>query len=338
MIPEAQAATATPPPAPSREPMIEVDHLTKVYGSHEAVRDVSFSVARGEVLGFLGPNGAGKSTTMRILACYTPATSGRAAIAGFDVATQSFEARSRLGYLPESAPAYASMRVRSFLAFMAGIKGIARSGRRAAIDRALEECGLTDVADRPIGNLSKGFRQRVGLAQAVLGDPAVLILDEPTVGLDPRQIAGIRNLIRGMAGRRTVLLSTHILPEVSMICQRVVVIDRGRVVATGTPERLETRSATEEPPIHVTVRGEGGGAGECLEKVAGVAAVRRLDSAAGRTTFRVEVRAGAEPRPEMARALTGAGHDLLELGTPGMSLEDVFLRVISRSHEPEAGA
>lgn len=338
MISEAQAEQATPPPAAPLEPMIEVERLTKVYGHHPAVRDVSFRVGRGEILGFLGPNGAGKSTTMRILAGYTPATSGRAAVAGYDVVTESFEARSRLGYLPESAPAYGAMRVRPFLGFMAGIKGIARGEQRAAVDRAMEECGLSEVAGRPIGNLSKGFRQRVGLAQAVLGDPDVLILDEPTVGLDPRQIAGIRELIRGMAGRRTVLLSTHILPEVSMICQRVVVIDRGRVVASGTPQRLETDGSAEEPPIQVTLRGPATGAGERLEKLDGVAAVRRLDAPPDRTAFRVEVRAGSDPRPAMARALVEAGHDLLEIGTPGASLEDVFLRVISRPQDAEAAS
>jgi ABC-2 type transport system ATP-binding protein len=319
--------------------MIEVENLTKVYGPHVAVRDLNFSVGRGEILGFLGPNGAGKSTTMRVLACYTPATSGRARIAGHDVASESFEARRKLGYLPESAPLYLSMRVRGFLEFMAGVKAVPRAGRKAAIDRAIEECGLEEAADRMIGNLSKGYRQRVGLAQAILGDPAVLILDEPTVGLDPRQIAGIRALIGGMAGQRTVLLSTHILPEVSMICQKVVVIDRGRIVASGTPERLVTASRTEEPPVQVVLAGEAKGAEEVMARVGGVEKVeRRASPLPGRRVYSVRVEEGRDPRAELARALTGGGYDLIELSTPGHSLEDVFLRVIGSADGREEGS
>jgi ABC-2 type transport system ATP-binding protein len=325
-----------PAPALSSEisdPVIEVEDLTKVYGGHEAVRGVTFSVGRGEILGFLGPNGAGKSTTMRILACYTPATSGRAAIAGFDVASQSFEARRKLGYLPENATLYLNMRVRGFLRFMAGIKGIPRTEKNAAIGRAIEECDLGEVANRPIANLSKGFRQRVGLAQAILGDPAVLILDEPTVGLDPRQIASIRDLIRRMAGHRTVLLSTHILPEVSMICQRVVVIDRGRIVATGTPQKLTTASRIEEPPLHISLRGAAAGAAEVMGRVEGVAEVVRMEApSADCSMYAVRIGENADPRGALARALVEGNYELLEMTTAGVSLEDVFLRVISRPH------
>lgn len=325
---------AEPAPASSSAdspPVIEVEDLTKIYGSHQAIRGVTFSVGRGEILGFLGPNGAGKSTTMRILACYTPATSGRASVAGNDVGTQSFEARRKLGYLPENAPLYLGMKVRGFLRFMASVKEIPRSGRRAAVDRAIDECDLGEVAGRPIANLSKGFRQRVGLAQAILGDPAVLILDEPTVGLDPRQIAAIRELIRGMAGHRTVLLSTHILPEVSMICQRVVVIDRGGIVATGTPEKLTTASRIEAPPLHVTLRGNAPGAADVIHRVEGVEEVKPLESPLkDRTSFAIRTAEDADPRSLLARALVEANYELLEMTTPGVSLEDVFLRVISR--------
>ncbi len=329
---------ADPAPAVAPEisqPVIDVEDLTKVYGSHHAVRGVSFRVGRGEILGFLGPNGAGKSTTMRILAGYTPATSGRAAIAGYDVESQSFEARSQLGYLPENAPLYLNMRVRGFLKFMAGLKGIPRSVRSAAIDRAVEECDLGEVTNRSIANLSKGFRQRVGLAQAILSDPAVLILDEPTVGLDPRQIASIRNLIRRMAGRRTVLLSTHILPEVSMICQRVVVIDRGRIVASGTPQKLTTASRIETPPLQVVLRGRGEGAEALMNRIEGVREVTKDETPlSDRSAYFVSMNEDADPRAALARALIEGNYELLEMTTPGVSLEDVFLRVISTAHSP----
>ncbi|HEX2924555.1 MAG TPA: ABC transporter ATP-binding protein, partial [Chloroflexota bacterium] len=201
--------------------MIEVQNLRKVYGETVAVDNVSFSVGDGEILGFLGPNGAGKTTTMRMLTCYTPATAGSARVAGYDVATQSRQVRRILGYLPESSPVYGEMTVQDFVGFFAETKGLTGSARRSAVGQALEECGLANVAPRLLMNLSKGFRQRAALAQAVVGDPKVLILDEPTVGLDPRQIRDIRGLIRGMASRRTVILSTHILPEVSLTCSRV---------------------------------------------------------------------------------------------------------------------
>lgn len=332
----AESASRTAPASPP--PMIEVEHLTKVYGSHVAVRDISFSVGRGEILGFLGPNGAGKSTSMRILSCFTPATSGVARVAGYDVLTQSFDARRSLGYLPESAPLYLSMKVRAFLRFMAGVKAIDRPKQKSAVEQAIGECGLEEVADRTIANLSKGFRQRVGLAQAILGDPPVLILDEPTVGLDPRQIAGIRGLIRKMAGQRTVLLSTHILPEVSMICQKVVIIDRGRIVAAGTPERLVTATRAEEPPLRVVLQGDAGAAAELLGRAEGVESVRRADAPPGRTAFSVTLKEGADARASLARALVEAGFELIELATPGDSLEAVFLRVLANAEGHEAAS
>lgn len=316
----------TKPPA-----MISAENLTKIYGSHVAIRDVSFEVVRGEILGFLGPNGAGKTTTMRILTGYTPATRGRATIARHDVAREPYEARRRLGYLPENAPLYTHMKVRPYLSFMAEIKRISPDARRSAVDRAIEECGLGEVAGRTIGLLSKGFRQRVGLAQAILGDPDVLILDEPTVGLDPLQIAEIRRLIRRMAGLRTILISTHILPEVSLICDKAVVIHRGRIVASGTTDRL-VAMGDEERPIMVTTLGDAGAVQERLERVERVRRVQvHQRYADGRTTFQVTPEVGADPRAEISRAVVQNGAELLEIHASGYSLEDVFLRVISSS-------
>ena len=218
--------------------MIEVRNLTKRYGDLTAIRDVSFDVARGEILGFLGPNGAGKTTTMRILTGYMPASSGTVSVDGFDVFENSFEVRRRIGYLPESPPLYTDMTVESFLEFVARIKGVTRADLPAATDRALEICGLTDVRHRLTGHLSKGYRQRVGLAQALIHNPPVLVLDEPTIGLDPRQIIEIRKLIRELAGDRTVILSTHILPEVSQICEKVVILASGRIALEQRMEDL----------------------------------------------------------------------------------------------------
>ncbi len=308
---------------------IQAENLTKVYGTRRVVDHVSFQVAHGEVLGFLGPNGAGKTTTMRILAGYTPPTSGRAFIGGHDVASDGFRARARIGYLPENAPLYLQMTVRDYLRFMAEIKGCRRVALHKTLDAAVEECGLGEAAGRVIGNLSRGFRQRVGLAQAILGDPEVLILDEPTVGLDPRQIAEIRRMIKGMAGRRTVLLSTHILPEVGMLCRKVIVIDRGKIVASGTPEKLVSSLKTEEP-IAVTIEGDGAKARELIERVGGILRVElREDTDAGRPSFRIYPSALSDPRAEIAKMLVQGGIGVVEIGALGASLEDVFLRVIS---------
>jgi ABC-2 type transport system ATP-binding protein len=217
--------------------MIEVRNLTKRFGELTAIRDVSFSVARGEILGFLGPNGAGKTTTMRILTGYMPASAGTVTVDGFDVFENSFEVRRRIGYLPETPPLYTDMTVESYLDFVARIKGVARMNIGAATERALQTCGLVEVRHRLAGHLSKGYRQRVGLAQALIHDPPVLVLDEPTIGLDPRQIIEIRKLIRTLAGDRTVILSTHILPEVSQICEKVVILASGRIALE---ERMDT--------------------------------------------------------------------------------------------------
>ena len=243
--------------------MIEVDRLSKYFGPIAAVRDVSFTVAKGEIIGFLGPNGAGKTTTMRVLTGYSPASSGAVRVAGFDVAKQPLEVKRRVGYLPESVPLYTEMVVRSFLRYVGEVKGVPRKQLRAEADRVMERCGLTHMATRLIGHLSKGYRQRVGLAQALVGNPPVLILDEPTVGLDPRQIIEIREMIQALAPEHTVLLSTHILPEVQMVCERAVIINHGRIVgetrmadlAAGDRKRtLEEvfieAIAAEEAPAH----------------------------------------------------------------------------------------
>src|SRR5438093_1895104 len=218
--------------------MIEVQNLTKHYGSLTAIRDVSFSVAPGEIVGFLGPNGAGKSTTMRILSCFMPASGGTAVVAGYDVFRESMEVRRRIGYLPENVPLYTDLRVAAYLDFVAETKGVPRGERKKRVADVMDRCRIADVQNRLIGKLSKGYRQRVGLAQAIVSDPAVLILDEPTIGLDPRQITEIRELIKSLAGEHTVILSTHILPEVSMVCSSVVIINKGAIVARGPIDTL----------------------------------------------------------------------------------------------------
>jgi ABC-2 type transport system ATP-binding protein len=226
--------------------MIEVENLTKRYGDLVAVQDISFSAQKGQILGFLGPNGAGKTTTMRIITGFLAATSGTVRVAGFDIFEQAHEVRRRIGYLPENPPLYNDMSVRAFLAFVGRIKGLSRASIPEATDRAIERCGLNDVSNRLLGHLSKGFRQRVGLAQALIHDPSVLVLDEPTIGLDPRQIIEIRSLIRHLSGERTVILSTHILPEVAQLCDKVVIINCGRIVADDAIENLTSNLSLEQ--------------------------------------------------------------------------------------------
>jgi ABC-2 type transport system ATP-binding protein len=304
--------------------MIEVENLTKRYGRHTAVDGISFRVNKGEILGFLGPNGAGKTTTMRILTCALPATAGTARVAGFDVFDQPMEVKRRVGYIPETPPLYPDMSVDAFLDFCAKIKGIPAGVRAARIDEAVGKCRVGDVRKTLIGRLSKGYRQRVGLAQAILANPEVLILDEPTAGLDPKQIIETRDLIKALGGDHTVILSTHILPEVSMTCGRVVIINKGRVVAEDTPDNLMHRlkgAAT----LRVEVRGDAGAAESALRAVPGVLAVR--PPAAGSDAFEVEADAGADVRAAVARAVIGAGVDLVGLGQAGMSLEEIFLHL-----------
>jgi ABC-2 type transport system ATP-binding protein len=316
--------------------MIQVERLTKHYGPVAAIRDVSFSVAGGEIVGFLGPNGAGKTTTMRILACFMPATGGTAKVAGYDVFSQSLEVRRRIGYLPENVPLYVEMPVAAYLGFVAELKGVDRSARRRRVAEVMERCGLGDVQDRLIGRLSKGYRQRVGLAQALINDPEVLILDEPTLGLDPKQIIEIRSLIKSLAGRHTVILSTHILPEVSMVCQGVIIIYRGRIVAQGEPDRLaEQFSPTSRILLEIAGPGEAVGAG--LRQIPGVLRVEQQAMANGVGTYLVEAARDRDVRPDISRLAAERRWGLLELHQVGTSLEEVFMRVVAGEEEVPAG-
>ena len=308
--------------------MIQVDNLTKRYGPVTAIHDVSFNVDKGRIVGFLGPNGAGKSTTMKILSCFMPATGGTARVAGYDVFSQSLEVRRRIGYLPENAPLYPDLSVSSYLDFVAEIKGVGRAERRGRVADVMERCFITDMQNRLIGKLSKGYRQRVGLAQALLGDPEVLILDEPTIGLDPRQIAEIRALIRSLAGQHTVILSTHILPEVSMVCDGIVIINHGRIVAQGTESEL-VQQVFPTARIEVRVTNASGDVGGALRAVPGVVAVEPLAARDGSVGFVVESERDRDVRGDLVRLVTGKNWALQELHQVGMSLEEVFIRVVA---------
>jgi ABC-2 type transport system ATP-binding protein len=319
--------------------VIEVQHITKRYGTVTAVDDVSFRVERGEILGFLGPNGAGKTTTMRILTGYMPPTEGRAMVAGYDVFTQPIDAKRRTGYLPETPPLYPDMTVREYLDFVARIKGVPSSERKQRVSTVMERTHVADMAERHCAKLSKGYRQRVGLAQALIHNPDVLILDEPTAGLDPKQIIETRSLIRNLAGDHTIVLSTHILPEVAQTCQRVVIINKGRVVAVDTPDNLTARlkgSAT----MYVQVEAAGADAGAALAAVPGVTRVVAVDhheAAAGvRAAFEVESAPEVDVRRDLASAIVTRGWGLLELRPVRMSLEDVFLQVTTEEVPEEA--
>lgn len=306
--------------------MIEVEQLTKRYGPTLAVSDVSFQVRQGEVLGFLGPNGAGKTTTMRVITGYLPPTSGRVTVAGHDIVEDSIEARRHVGYLPENPPVYTDMRVREYLAFVGRIKGVPARELRHRVSEASERCAITDVQSRQIGKLSKGYRQRVGLAQALIHNPDVLVLDEPTAGLDPKQIIETRELIRRLSGQHTVVLSTHILPEVSKTCDRVVVINAGKVVAVGTPDEL-TRRLQGFETVLVTAEGPTGEIKSRLERVEGVSLVEERESVNGCVTFEVHAGKEKDVRSDLARAVVESQWPLLELRASGMSLEDIFLKL-----------
>lgn len=318
----------TEPSEHGEPPLIEVQHVTKRYGRITAVEDLSFRVERGEILGFLGPNGAGKTTTMRILTGYIPATEGRAIVAGFDVFDQPIEAKRRTGYLPESPPLYPEMTVREYLTFVARIKikGITASERRQRVEAAMRRTRVNDTADRHCGKLSKGYRQRVGLAQAILHNPEVLILDEPTAGLDPKQIIETRQLIKELAGTHTIILSTHILPEVSQVCQRVVIINRGRVVAVDTPDNLTDRLRGSET-MYLQVDAPGQDVMAALERIPGVTHVMVADQRNGIAGYEVSSEKGTDIRRELARAIVLQNWGLLELRPMRMSLEDIFLHL-----------
>jgi ABC-2 type transport system ATP-binding protein len=309
--------------------MIQVEHLSKNYATRTALKDVTFSVDKGEVLGFLGPNGAGKTTTMRILTGYLPPSGGSASVAGFDVVKQSIQARQRIGYLPETVPLYPEMSVRSYLDFMARVKGVPGSKRKTAIDRVMEQVGVHRRQHDLIGKLSRGYRQRVGLAQALVADPEVLILDEPTVGLDPRQIIEIRNLIKSFGGQHTVMLSTHILPEVESTCSRVLIIHDGQIVAEDTPSNL-TRRLRGAENIQVEVRGPRESVLGSLKTLPQVLNVETGASVDGRTVFNVACALGSDVRETLAKTVVGNGWGLLELRPVGMSLEEIFLQLTTR--------
>jgi gliding motility-associated transport system ATP-binding protein len=304
--------------------VIEVQNLTKRYGRVTAVNDVSFRVERGEILGFLGPNGAGKTTTMRILTGYMPATEGKAIVAGFDVFDQPIEAKRRTGYLPETPPLYPDMSVFEYLDFVAKIKGVPSGDRRTRVDYVMGRTRITDMAARLCGKLSKGYKQRVGLASALIHNPDVLILDEPTAGLDPKQIIETRELIRELAGNHTIILSTHILPEVAQTCQRVVIINKGRVVAVDTPDNLTARLRGSET-MYLQVDASGADAAAALTGVPGVTRVVESDRRDGVVGYEVDSESGRDVRRDLARAVIGSGWGLLEMRPMRMSLEDVFL-------------
>jgi len=308
--------------------MIEVDHLSKVYGSTPAISDVTFSVEPGEILGFLGPNGAGKTTTMRILAGYLPASTGTARIAGYDVHENSLSVRQRIGYLPETPPLYPEMTVEGFLQFVAQIKGVSAGDRPMKVSAAIERCNLQEKRQVIIRKLSKGYRQRVGIAQAIVHDPPAIILDEPTVGLDPRQIIEVRNLIKSLAGTHTIILSTHILPEVSMTCSRVAIIHHGQVVATNSPENLMTQ-LTSGSGYDIEIAGEEVSlAKQVIQNVAGVSLVESMPtSGENRSCLRVILQPGTEIAPKIAAALINSGFDLYEMRRISATLEDVFLKL-----------
>ena len=310
--------------------MITVTDLTKRYARHTAVDHISFEVHKGQIVGFLGPNGAGKTTTMRMLTCFLPPTSGTATVAGFDVLEQSFEVKKRIGYLPETPPLYPEMRTVEYLQFVGSLKGLAKAELAKRVDYVCDRCAIVDVKDKLLGKLSKGYRQRVGLAQAIIHNPDVLILDEPTSGLDPKQINDTRELIKSLAGDHTIILSTHILPEVEQTCEQVIIINKGKLVATDSVSNLQNRARGAESllveigarnglvdPAKVQTR---------LELVPGVSRVVLKNKRENRSVFEVESRKGLV-RGDLARSIVEAGWDLNELRPAAVSLEEVFLQL-----------
>lgn len=300
--------------------MIQVEGLTKDYGARRAIDQLTFHAEKGEILGFLGPNGAGKTTAMRILCGYMPPTSGQAKIAGFDVVEQSLEVRRRVGYVPETVPLYPDLTVFDYLKFMADLRHLPAAEDR--VDEVLDIVHMQERAEGYIGNLSKGMRQRIGLAQALLHEPEVLILDEPTIGLDPAQIRDVRNLIQEIGRERTVLLSTHILSEAQQVCNRVLIINKGKIVVEDTPEQLQAR-LTGAQRVSLKVGGDVDGLSEVLSNVPGLVGVYPGSNA----EFEFETVPGQDVRPQVARAVVEAGYDLLELRPIGLSLEDIFLQL-----------
>ena len=310
--------------------MITVKELTKRYARTTAVDRISFEVQKGQIVGFLGPNGAGKTTTMRMLTCFLPPTSGGATVAGFDVLEQPLEVKKRIGYLPETPPLYPEMETAEYLAFVGRLKGLAGANLNKQVDYVCERCAVADVKNKLLGKLSKGYRQRVGLAQAIIHNPDVLILDEPTAGLDPKQINETRDLIKGLAGDHTIILSTHILPEVEQTCEQVIIINKGKLVATDSVHNLQNRARGAESML-LEIAGRNGGLDRTvverrLGQIAGVSRVQFKTSHGNRNVFEVESQKGFV-RGDLARAVVEAGWDLNELKPAAMSLEEIFLQL-----------
>ena len=310
--------------------MIQVENLTKVYGSVTALHEVSFKIEKGESIGFLGPNGSGKTTTLRILTCFLPPTSGSVTVDGYDVIQDSMEVRRRIGYFPEKVPLYPSMKVSTFLDFVAEVKGVGRTERKRKIFDSIERCGLAGVAHRIIGNLSKGYRQRVGLAQVLINDPPILILDEPTVGLDPEQIAEIRKLIKSLSRERTIFLSSHILPEVSMLCHRIIIIHQGKIIAEDTQDNLAARLRTASQFL-IKVEGPPEEVRKGLEKIPGVVQVEEKEIVSEKI-FVYLIRAGkdVDVAREISAVVFNNRWSLLELRQMEMDLEEIFLNLITQ--------
>ena len=310
--------------------MITVKELTKKYARTTAVDRISFDVQKGQIVGFLGPNGAGKTTTMRMLTCFLPPTSGAATVAGFDVLDQPLEVKKRIGYLPETPPLYPEMETSEYLAFVGRLKGLAGNDLNKRVDYVCERCAVADVKQKLLGRLSKGYRQRVGLAQAIIHNPDVLILDEPTAGLDPKQINETRDLIKGLAGDHTIILSTHILPEVEQTCEQVIIINKGKLVATDSVHNLQNRARGAES-IQLELAGRNGDLDRTaverrLGQIAGVSRVQFKTKHGNRNIFEVESEKGFV-RGDLARAVVEAGWDLNELKSAAMSLEEIFLQL-----------
>lgn len=316
--------------------MIEVQNISKNYGDTVAVDGVTFTVEKGEILGFLGPNGAGKTTTMKIITAYIPATTGTVRVAGFDVFADPIQVKRRIGYMPETVPLYTDMTVRQYLNFMAKIKGIAAKEQTARVNAMLGKCALEDVQQKLIGKLSKGYRQRVGLAQALIHDPEILILDEPTVGLDPKQIIEIRTLIKELGEQKTVILSSHILPEVSMTCERVIIINKGKLVASDTPESLTGKLKGVEQ-IFVQVEGPRADVAAEIARLANVKSVKEQTATNGKCSFVVESVLQQDIRRELANLIVQRHWGLLEMRPMGMSLEDIFLQLTTTEENVRSG-
>ncbi len=316
------------------QPMIKVENLTKRYAGVTALDNVTFAVQPGEIVGFLGPNGAGKSTTMRILTGFIPATAGRAQVAGFDVFENSLEVRRHIGYMPESNPLYEDMRVQEYLRFRGRLKGLGRVRRKERIDRVMELCGVRDVRRRVIGQLSKGYRQRVGLADALLAEPDLLILDEPTIGLDPVQIRQVRQLIRDLGRQHTILISTHILPEVEMTCNRVLIIHRGRILASDTPENL-TRTLRAGGDIQVEVKGPVDAVRAKIRDLPEVESLAAKGLEDGYVRLTVHPKPDQEAREQIYQTAVAAGWTLRELSRARTSLEDIFVQITREEDEAE---